>query len=111
MPAEFLDTLNSVHGIREAQRSQTKSALPIWDLGRVRVLQIVRKVMIEAGIPYAPHRGPKGLHLGFGVHAPVQGVPLHMLQKWLGHAQLSTTAIHADAVGREEQDIATRMWR
>jgi integrase/recombinase XerD len=39
-----------------------------------------------------------------------QGVPLHMLQRWLGHAQLSTTAIYADAVGKEEQDIAARMW-
>lgn len=34
----------------------------------------------------------------------------HMLQRWLGHAQLSTTAIYADAVGKEEQDIAARMW-
>jgi site-specific recombinase XerD len=38
------------------------------------------------------------------------GVPLHMVQKWTGHAQLSTTAIYADAVGKEEQDIAARMW-
>jgi site-specific recombinase XerD len=33
-----------------------------------------------------------------------------MLQRWLGHAQLSTTAIYADSGGREEQDIAARMW-
>jgi AraC-like DNA-binding protein len=33
-----------------------------------------------------------------------------MLQKWLGHAQLSTTAIYADAVGAEEQSIKQRMW-
>lgn len=43
-------------------------------------------------------------------NAPLNGVPLHVLQKWLGHAQLSTTAIYADAVGKEEQDIAARMW-
>ena len=40
----------------------------------------------------------------------MSGVPLNMLQKWLRHAQLSTTAIYADAVGKEEQDIARRMW-
>lgn len=40
----------------------------------------------------------------------VSGIPLHMLQKWMGHAQLSPTAIYADAVGKEEQDIAARMW-
>lgn len=33
-----------------------------------------------------------------------------MLQKWMGHAQLSTTEIYADGVGREEQDIDARMW-
>lgn len=45
-----------------------------------------------------------------GVHAIVQGVPLSMLQRWLGHAQLSTTALYAEAVGKEEQHIAARMW-
>ena len=65
----------------------------------------------EAAIPDGPHRSPKGLRHGYGVHAIVQGVPLNLLQRWLGHAQLSTTASYADAVGREEQDIAARMWR
>ncbi|MBP0485217.1 tyrosine-type recombinase/integrase [Sagittula salina] len=111
VPPEFIDTLNTAHGIREAQRSRKKAVAPIWNLSRVRVWQIVKGVMIEAGIPDAPHRSPKGLRHGFGVHATVQGVPLHMLQRWLGHAQLSTTAIYADAVGREEQDIAARMWK
>ena len=45
-----------------------------------------------------------------GINATVNGVPLHIVQKWMGHAQLSTTAIYADAVGKEEQDIAARMW-
>jgi integrase/recombinase XerD len=41
------------------------------------------------------------------VHA---GIPLNLVQKWLGHAQLTTTAIYADARGAEEKDIARRMW-
>jgi len=40
----------------------------------------------------------------------VNGVPLNILQKWMGHAQLTKTAIYADAVGKEEQNIAARMW-
>jgi integrase/recombinase XerD len=28
------------------------------------------------------------------------------MQKWLGHAQLTTTAVYANAVGAEEKDIA-----
>jgi integrase len=110
VPPEFLDTLNTAHGIREAQKSKRQANAPIWPIGRTRVWQIVKRIMIEAGLPDAPHRSPKGLRHGFGIHATVSGVPLHMLQKWMGHAQLSTTAIYADAVGKEEQDIAARMW-
>ena len=39
-----------------------------------------------------------------------RGIALNMVQKWLGHAQLTTTAIYANAVGEEEQSIAARMW-
>ncbi|WP_424934451.1 tyrosine-type recombinase/integrase [Amaricoccus macauensis] len=110
VPPDYLDTLNTAHGIREAQKHRKRAQVPLWPLTRVRVWQIVRAVMIEAGIPDAPHRSPKGLRHGFGVNAVVRGVPLHMLSKWMGHAQLSTTAIYADAIGQEEQDIAVRMW-
>lgn len=110
VPPDYLDTLNTAHGIREAQKSTKAAKAPLWDLSRVRVWQIVKGVMIEAGIPDAPHRTAKGLRHGFGINAVVNGIPLHMLSKWLGHAQLSTTAIYADAIGKEEQDIAARMW-
>ena len=110
VPPDYLDTLNTAHGIREAQKSKRQANAPIWSLGRTRVWQIVKRIMIEAGIPDAPHRSPKGLRHGFGINASVNGVPLNMLQKWMGHAQLTTTAIYADAVGKEEQDIAARMW-
>ena len=110
VPPDYLDTLNTAHGIREAQKSRKLATAPIWPLSRVRVWQIVKRIMIEAGIADAPHRSPKGLRHGFGINATVNGIPLHMLQKWMGHAQLSTTAIYADAVGKEEQDIAAKMW-
>jgi integrase/recombinase XerD len=70
----------------------------------------VREVMAQAGIR-GPHASPKGLRHGFGVAAVTSGVPLNLVQKWLGHAQLSTTAIYADAVGDEEHAIADAMWR
>jgi site-specific recombinase XerD len=111
VPPEYLDTLNTAHGIREAQRSRKLAQAPIWPLSRVRVWQIVKGVMIEAKISDGAYRSPKGLRHGFGVNAVVNGIPLHMLQKWMGHAQLSTTTIYADAIGKEEQDIAAKMWK
>ncbi|MGB3556798.1 MAG: site-specific integrase, partial [Jannaschia sp.] len=85
VPPNYLDTLNTTHGIREAQKSLKLAAAPIWPLSRVRIWQIVKRIMIEAGLPDAPQRSPKGLRHGFGVNAAVNGIPLHMLQKWLGH--------------------------
>ena len=63
-----------------------------------------------AGIGDGPHASPKGLRHGFGVTAVSKGISLNMVQKWLGHSALTTTAIYADAVGEEEQSIASRMW-
>ena len=65
--------------------------------------------MEKAGIE-GDHATPKGLRHGFGVRAVTTGVPLSSLQRWLGHAQLSTTAIYAQAVGEEEKELASRMW-
>ena len=66
--------------------------------------------MDEAGVGAGPQATAKGLRHGFGVAAVTSGIPLNLVQKWLGHAQLSTTAIYADAVGAEEASIASRMW-
>jgi integrase/recombinase XerD len=69
----------------------------------------VHAVMAAADLD-GPQTSPKGLRHGFGVAAVSAGIPLNLVQKWLGHAQLTTTAIYADAVGAEEKDIARRMW-
>jgi integrase len=69
------------------------------------------EVMTAAGIS-GPHATPKGLRHGFGVRAVTgeKPVPLNMVKKWLGHADLKTTAIYVDAVGAEEDQLAERMW-
>jgi integrase/recombinase XerD len=68
----------------------------------------VTAVMQAADIPAGPHRSPKGLRHGFGVHAISSGVPLNMLSKWMGHATLEVTAIYANALGAEEQSMGFR---
>ncbi|MGD9804096.1 MAG: tyrosine-type recombinase/integrase [Hyphomicrobiaceae bacterium] len=66
--------------------------------------------MRTAGIASGPHATPKGLRHGFGLHAILSGVPINLVQKWLGHASLSTTPIYLEAVGSEERELAARMW-
>ena len=65
--------------------------------------------MAEAGISGTPAM-PKGLRHGFGVNAFETSVPLHLVQRWLGHASLKTTAIYGDVMGPEERAFAERMW-
>lgn len=77
---------------------------------RVPVWQVVKSVMIEAGNPDTPHRKCKGLQHGYGINAVLNGVSLNMLRKRTDHESIESTAIHADAVGKEEQDVAARMW-
>jgi integrase len=111
VPPALLNTLDMVHGIREAQSRRGKARQELlWPWSRMTGWRAVHAVMAAAGLD-GPHASPKGLRHGFGVAAVSAGIPLNLLQKWLGHAQLSTTAIYADAVGAEEHDIAQRMWR
>ncbi len=111
VPPILLDTLNMVHGIRELQARRGKGRdVRLWPWSRMTGWRAVHGVMQAAKLD-GPHASPKGLRHGFGVAAVSAGIPLNLVQKWLGHAQLTTTAIYADAVGAEEKDIARRMWR
>ncbi len=110
VPPALLGALDMVHGIREAQASRGKGRGELlWPCSRMTGWRAVHAVMAAAGLD-GPQAALKGLRHGFGVAAVSAGIPLNLVQKWLGHAQLTTTAIYADAVGAEEQDIARRMW-
>jgi len=39
-----------------------------------------------------------------------EGVPLHMVSKWMEHATKATTASYCNAMGEEQQTRAVRMW-
>jgi integrase len=37
-------------------------------------------------------------------------IPLPIVQRWLGHSRLETTAIYLDVSGDEERELAKRLW-
>ena len=110
VPADFLTRLELTFGLRQAQKRPRKKAERLWAWSRVRGWQIVKEIMEAADIADGPHRSPKGLRHAYGINAIGKGVPLNILQKWLGHAQLTTTAIYANAGGKEESELVSRMW-
>jgi integrase/recombinase XerD len=79
-------------------------------MSRATAWRQIKALLRQAGIGQGAAATPKGLRHGFGVAAVTAGIPLNLVQRWLGHAQLSTTAIYADAVGAEEKSIAAKMW-
>lgn len=82
----------------------------LWCVSRSWAWHLMKTLMREARIPGGPHATPRGLRHGFGLHAIHAGVPLNLVQRWLGHASMTTTAIYLQAMGEEERSIAARMW-
>lgn len=103
LPPELLTALQRLGGRRCA------GAGLIWPWHRVTAWKRVRQVMGRAGIS-GPHACPRGMRHGFGVAAISAGVPVTLVQRWLGHAQLETTAIYLAVTGLEERRFAARLW-
>jgi integrase len=106
VPLELLKELEREHAI-----SQKQPQARLWTLCRSQAWRLIKQVMAAAGITAGVHATPKGLRHGFGVHAIRSSVPINLVQRWLGHASLTTTSIYLQAIGQEERAIAVRMWQ
>jgi integrase len=105
VPPRLLQRLREAHHLDSANVSRR-----LWTWSRTTAWKTIKSVMLEAQVP-AYCSTPKALRHAFGVVGVAEaGVPLNMMQKWLGHARIETTAIYANAVGPEERAIASRMW-
>ncbi len=81
----------------------------LFPVNRTTAWRWIAAIMAEAELIGA-HATPKGLRHGFGVRAILVGVPLPVLQKWMGHARLETTTIYTRIVGKEERQLAESMF-
>jgi integrase/recombinase XerD len=108
LPRGVLGELNHVFHLRRRQRDPDSAHGRIWS--RTTAWRRVKEVMAAARITGTP-ASPKGLRHGFGVNAFQSYVPPHLVQRWMGHASLRTTAIYADVIGPEEREFAARMWK
>lgn len=105
VPESLIRALDQAHRLSASDHHRR-----LWSWSRSRAWQLVKSVMAQAGIPEGIHATPKGLRHGFGLHAIRSGVPLNLVQRWLGHARMETTAIYLQASGPEERELARRMW-
>lgn len=89
----------------------TKSSVDsrLWTFSRTTGWRLVKQTMKEAGIS-GVHATAKGLRHAFGVRGAMGGVPLSHIQKWMGHADVSTTAIYLDVRDDEERALISKTW-
>ncbi len=109
VPRKLLLILDAVHRVKAAQGSLGASEEVLWPWCRTTAWTRVKEIMEKAGVSGC-HASPKGLRHSLGVSALQSGVPLNILQKWLGHTHIHTTAIYANAIGPEEREMAGRFW-
>jgi integrase/recombinase XerD len=104
LPPDVLDLLDQFFGLRLRQRDPELADARLWTWSRTTAWRRVKEIMAAAGIT-GSQATPKGLR-----HAFQSNVPPHLVQRWLGHASLRTTAIYGDVIGPEERAFAGRMW-
>lgn len=109
VPTWLIDRLDALQNIKLRKTCSDSRSERIWPWCRTTAWKHVKRNMEIVGME-GPHACPRGLRHTFAVSALEAEVPLNMLRKWLGHSRLSTTAIYADATGREERTLANRLW-
>jgi integrase/recombinase XerD len=96
--------VNEFRGIAEKKGNRS-----IWKFSRTTGWRIVKRAMGAAKIS-GIHATTKGLRHGFGVRGAMGQIPLNMIQQWMGHADLETTAIYLDVQDDEERILIARTW-
>ncbi len=109
VPRELILFLDGVHQFRDAQTDELRAKERLWTWSRTTGWRRVKALMRMASAPSFVAM-PKALRHAFGVEATMENVALTMVQRWLGHKDIKTTAIYTTVVGPEERALARRTW-
>ena len=110
IPPDLMKAIAEEFGLDAAQRDLGSGNVRVWPMSRTTAWRTVKRVMDSAGIS-GRSACPRGLRHAFGVGTLQAGVPITLLQRWLGHSRLSATAIYATAAGPEEVALASLFWK
>jgi integrase/recombinase XerD len=110
IPPRLMVSLDRAFQLQRLQANQESTRKRLWLFSRMTAWRIVKRAMANAGVA-GLHACPKGLRHAFGVGSLSSGVPINLVQRWMGHARLSTTAIYLNLCGPEEFVFARLFWR
>lgn len=95
--------------LKKLKKYSTKKNCALWSFSKRSATRYINAIMIEAKI-YGLAACSKGLRHSFAVTAIENNIPLNVIKNWLGHSNISTTAIYLNVIGKEERQFAKRMW-
>lgn len=71
-----------------------------WTWTRRFAHSVCSRALVAVGVE--PQRAnPRALRHGFAVNCGFQGVPIQVIQQWLGHADAKTTSIYMQIIARD----------
>jgi integrase/recombinase XerD len=107
---EYLQALDDAYDLRMLQKKGSRiQDKRLWTWSRRHGYEVIKEIMAIAEIN-GIHAVPKGLRHAFAIACIDKDIALNMVQKWMGHASMETTAIYANAQGRVERKIASKLW-
>lgn len=110
LPPTLMRELTRAFCLAERQWSAEDAGHRLWPWCRQTGWRLIKVAMSDAAVSGACAM-PKGLRHGFAVAAFQALIPPHLVQRWLGHSSLKTTAIYAEVMGQEELLFVTRLWQ
>lgn len=107
---DYLRSLDNSFDLRILQKKSSKVRnQTIWGWSRKHGYSVIKTIMDKAALE-GSYAMPKGLRHAFAIVCLDKGIPLNMVQKWMGHSSIETTAIYANATGKEERKLAAKLW-
>jgi len=107
---DYLRDLDNSFDLRILQKRSKSKNEYIWGWGRKHGYTVIKDIMSKAELT-GIQATPKGLRHGFAIACLDKGLPLNMVQKWMGHSSIETTAIYANATGKEERSLLAKLWK
>ena len=95
-----------VESLRDLASSHTKDRYrPMVDLSRQRLSQIMKQVALENGMdPARAH--PHTFRHTYGRNCVLRGVPVPVLQRWLGHSSMVDTHRYVELAGSHHEWVS-----
>ena len=97
VPADLVESLRDLASFHTKDRRQ-----PMLSLSRQRVGQVMKEAAVQVGIdPVRAH--PHAFRHTYGRNCVLRGVPIPVLQKWLGHASMVDTQRYVELAGAHHE--------